>query len=1148
MTNISRKKPILIGIVAIVCVSLLLVGLWLQPLARDGPDSGMATGQSLKTYTEPVVDPETNTLYGLDNESWFSEPVPGEKLNLATDDLGSTEFESTNSNQKNYNEAPNVYDGESEFSATEDDRKSIGAGGMPRDIEEADIIKLVDDTLYILNTYRGLIIVDVSDPDEPKIDSRVPLFGYPVEMYIVEPKAYVILTHYYNAFLWAEDSDVAPVYREGSEIVIIDITDHSTPKVEKYIELDGFITDTRRVGEVIYAVANNFDNTYRVLGGTGMEIRTTNTVDLETGRAGTENRTETEEAEPVPEPEPEPKAKEDEKASEDSEQKVASDSEEFFFEEREGTVVVSINMENLDDIKEMDREWFPGSSNLIHVSENAIFVAQPEYEYYDDEPFEFQYEYRTKITYVDISDYHGEIKIKDSFKVPGSLEDRYQMDYYNNMFRIVTHFEPESREELGESKLWIYDTSNPNDITKLGELLIDDAGTLMATRFAGERGYTIHLPRRIDPLDVLDLSDPTNPKLTDILEMPGWITHMEVRGYKILALGVDDSEGQRKVAVSLFDVTDPTNAIMKERVIIGDGYSWSTANWDPKALSVIDDQNLILVPFESSGYNEKGKYEHFSGLQIVKFDLDGNDLVLGGAIEHMGTVQRTRANTERIFAISYQLLQVINAKDIHNPIVTATLELCNNVVDVIPMGDYCIQVISDYNYKTGHSVVKLRTFLGSEPDSPIYLAEKTVEYNIIKVYTNGNYLYLVCTEYLQEEYKTQGRILIFDYSDPTAPIQSSNFLMEYYQDYYYYGYYGYYDSWYYNPRASEIDYSFAQVDGDLMVYHPSLESYYYYGPEIDYGGEKPMAGVRATEEENITEKREEEPREKPEEKEDEITEILYIIDLSNPNESKDVRNITLENTSRVTGLYSNGKTLYLTQYEDLSGYDEYNRWEYKVKNYITKIDLSIPTIPIIIGPINVPGAFLGANDAGTVVYTRESSYDKNYNWHQKLNILELDEINKKATLANAIDLGDSYADVMIQDTTILISYNIYSYDDNYYEIVGFGGMIGTPSNFEPTIKTKIQIINAADTKNLKLENTIGLLNYGSVYKLKNNKLIIQLSDANGLVVYDLSDLETPEFLGYYPTQGWVNSIRGNANASRFYLACGYYGVLMINLL
>ena len=188
--------------------------------------------------------------------------------------------------------------------------------------------------------------------------------------------------------------------------------------------------------------------------------------------------------------------------------------------------MVSINLEDLDNITEMDRQWFPGSSNEIHVTEDAIFVAKPVYNYYKYEIFGYRDEIYTEITYVDISDYHGEIKLRDTFKVDGILEDRYQMDYYDNMFRIVTHFEGDWG-ELGESKLWIYDTSDPDEITKLGDLRIDDAGTLMATRFAGERAYTIHLPYSIDPLDVLDLSNPTNPKLCDVLEMPGWVTHMD---------------------------------------------------------------------------------------------------------------------------------------------------------------------------------------------------------------------------------------------------------------------------------------------------------------------------------------------------------------------------------------------------------------------------------------------------------------------------------------------------------------------------------------------------------------------------------------------------------------------------------------------
>ncbi|MBN2562127.1 MAG: hypothetical protein JXQ75_14470, partial [Phycisphaerae bacterium] len=42
-----------------------------------------------------------------------------------------------------------------------------GADQIARAIEEADIIKIVGDTIYALNRFKGLLIVDVSDPDDP---------------------------------------------------------------------------------------------------------------------------------------------------------------------------------------------------------------------------------------------------------------------------------------------------------------------------------------------------------------------------------------------------------------------------------------------------------------------------------------------------------------------------------------------------------------------------------------------------------------------------------------------------------------------------------------------------------------------------------------------------------------------------------------------------------------------------------------------------------------------------------------------------------------------------------------------------------------------------------------------------------------------
>ena len=111
----------------------------------------------------------------------------------------------------------------------------------------------------------------------------------------------------------------------------------------------------------------------------------------------------------------------------------------------------------------------------------------------------------------------GEIKVRGSITIKGYLQDRFQMDHYRGMFRVVTQENPGWnmwREDIfPASTLYVVDARDPDNMEVVSDLLIDDEGNLMATRFAGERAYTIHLPESIDPLDVIDLSDPADPKL-----------------------------------------------------------------------------------------------------------------------------------------------------------------------------------------------------------------------------------------------------------------------------------------------------------------------------------------------------------------------------------------------------------------------------------------------------------------------------------------------------------------------------------------------------------------------------------------------------------------------------------------------------------
>jgi len=582
---------------------------------------------------------------------------------------------------------------ETNYGAADASQKGAGTSA-PREVEEADIVKLAGSHLFVLNPYRGLIIVDLAGRAGPAVAGAVRLQGYPQDMYVVGNLSFVILTttygYWYNYYTLEAGRGLEVIdgveVSLGTHIAVVNVVDKAAPKVVMRIPLPGFATDSRRVGDVIYAVTNSY--AWTMYGG-----------------------------------------------------------------DSGGSYVTSVDFSTPAAVRRVGTLFFNGTSNQVHASPTAFFLAQPRY----DHSGERGGTYSTKITYIDISDPRGSIAARGTAVAAGTLSDKYQMDHYRDNFRIVTHFWGTGG-ALGSSTLTIYDVADPDRIAKLGSLDIDDAGTLMATRFAGDRAYTIHLPRSVDPLDVLDLSDPKNPILTDVLEMPGWVTHIEVRGTKLIALGVDDSDGKTNVAVSLFDVTDPANAVLKARVRIGSGYTWSAANWEPKALTVVDEKGLVIVPFSSTSSDMYWSRTQ-NGIQLVEFDLGKMTLAARGTVANSQPVTRTRAYGNSILATSDYALQVIDDRDTARPVVTATIQFVWNIQDAVRVGNAEVQLYSEgWEGATGLRVVRPGA---DDWDAP--LATIPLDLAQVSLFPSGNTIYILGTN------GTDLRLLAYDLADPASP-------------------------------------------------------------------------------------------------------------------------------------------------------------------------------------------------------------------------------------------------------------------------------------------------------------------------------------------------------------------------------------------
>ncbi|RME06861.1 MAG: hypothetical protein D6812_01000, partial [Deltaproteobacteria bacterium] len=579
-----------------------------------------------------------------------------------------------------------------------------GGDDAQREIEEADLVRIEGDTLYALNPYRGLFVIDVTNPDAPTIVGRARIYGVPVEMYFRDAFAYVVVSDYISyggPEVAIDTAEFSPF--QGSEVVIVDLTDRRNPGIVGRIAVEGYISDSRIVGDILYLVTN----TWQCPSCTDIpgEI---------------------------------------------------SDNGPY-------TAVLSYEITGEGTLRAVDALEFPGNAFQIHVTTEAIFVAATDWQGEEETGVQ------TLLSYVDISDPQGTIALRDTVTVPGYVTDRFKLDAYGETFRIVTH----SWDGGGISRLYVLDIHDPDRIETLSNIALGEGEQLFATRFDGPRAYLVTY-YRVDPLFVIDLSDPSAPQIAGELEVPGWSVHIEPRGDRLIALGIDDTDG-RRVSVSLFDVADPEAPALLSRVTFGEGYSSSSAFNDVKAFRVVDEMGLILLPYSAytfeegeTGEGEEGREKFTNGLQLIDFTEEA--LVARGHVEQTGEIQRAFPHKGRLISLSPQELLVIDPTDRDHPVVTDEMELVRNVEDFAVVAGRGVEIATEQNFTEGARVLVVPA---DDPDVGEPLGGLGIDTVDNRVFTNGDFLYVVGR--LPDTWAS--KVNVIDLSSPEAPVLRGSFLL-----------------------------------------------------------------------------------------------------------------------------------------------------------------------------------------------------------------------------------------------------------------------------------------------------------------------------------------------------------------------------------
>ncbi len=194
----------------------------------------------------------------------------------------------------------------------------------------------------------------------------------------------------------------------------------------------------------------------------------------------------------------------------------------------------------------------------------------------------------------------GQIDYKAMGEIPGHLLNQFSLDEYAGNLRVATTIEGWTREgTLQYNNVYVLDPEMET-IGTLEHIAPDER--IYAARFVGDRLYLVTF-KRIDPLFVIDLSDPKHPGILGKLKIPGYSDYLHpYDADHIIGVGKETSENAwggvsvEGLKIALFDVSDVNNPVPVDTVVIGEAGTDSEALRDHKAFLFVKEKDLLVIP------------------------------------------------------------------------------------------------------------------------------------------------------------------------------------------------------------------------------------------------------------------------------------------------------------------------------------------------------------------------------------------------------------------------------------------------------------------------------------------------------------------------------------------------------------------------
>jgi hypothetical protein len=1002
------------------------------------------------------------------------------------------------------------------------------AAGEPRQVEEGDIYQVIEgsDLVLNLNSYRGLQIIDFSDVTNPKIIGRAQVSGYPVEMYQIEDRVYILLNNWRSYWRSAHDSGQTADTFEGGGVIAVDISNKAAPIITAQARVPGWIQTSRltRGGgkEALYVVASEYN-------GGGQ------------------------------------------------------------------TNVKSFSVSNQGKLEEKSTLSLGGWVQAIQATGERLMVARYDYS--------TQQNQGSKVSVVDISSPEGVMVEGAQVQVHGLVQNKHNMHIAGDVMRIVSGNSWSSNTNTNHVETFnISDIQNPvpidHDTFGAGE-------NLFGTLFMEDRAFFVTYLRQ-DPFHAFSITPDGQMQEESEFVVSGWNDYFRPvsGGQRLIGIGKNDENGRNTMAVSLYDITNlknPNPLITRAEIALDQ--SWSEAQWDDRAFSVLEkgtdvlapdgvtrERGLLLLPY--SGWNNQSQtYE--SGVQI--FTFSNSTITRRGTMDHGTPVRRSfQANAANKIAgnLSETELSLFDTTNPDAPQEKGRVEVAPYYADFKIFGAYGVRHHDRSNYwgwwgsQGGQREDSLQVVpLHGDVDAASALAEIPVPAGS-KTYKVGDRLVVTSMQYVQPAngqnqgaYKTD--IAVWNMSNPLVPTPEGTLTTTELEP----SWGGYYGDWWgaedcFNCRGGVYygGVAEAKVVGNALVFPRQIpqqelegtariRSLYpadqhwndCYAPDANghhqrqacayhtgYRYCSQLTRVDGTQEAEVcegtfyictqdaqgaTDCQEAAPGAVPT-REHTYTQERYrywthyelsVLDLSNPAAPVLRPKITTPVDQEAVGLVEDSSGLWVNYKQPTRLPGDSRPY---VRYFIKRLDLSNPAAPTLSAAINIPGELLAVS--------QDTLLTKDFLWGQHIIETSINKLKLHGGLAY-LQATQRFVDQQVHQVAI---------DQNNLALVSHNTAwrVQDVHNNGQQEQSKLSILNLSGNT-MSLSATTDVDYWASLQAVKNGRALFQVP--GGLLVFNVTNAQSPFAQAYFPTRGWPTDLKLHNND--IYFSAGPYGLYKFDI-